>query len=87
MPMPDGSRAWYGGTTPEEIGGMESDRIGVGHWAQEGIAARGVLIDYVSYAEKRGTHTSEFDSSTLMQAQQFLYRFTLVFAALQTHQT
>lgn len=52
--MPDGTRAWYGGTTSDEISKMESDRIGVGHWAQEGIAARGVLIDYVSYAEKKG---------------------------------
>ena len=40
--------------TSEEISKGESDRIGIGHWAQEGIAARGVLIDYVSYAEKNG---------------------------------
>ena len=53
--MGDGTRAWYGGTTSDEISKGESDRIGVGHWAQEGIAARGVLIDYVSYAEKKGT--------------------------------
>jgi len=33
---------------------MKSDRIGVGHWAQEGIACRGFLIDYVSYLEKKG---------------------------------
>lgn len=66
MPMPDGSRAWYGGTTPEEIGGMESDRIGVGHWAQEGIAARGILIDYVSYAEKKGTPISEIEYCRLI---------------------
>jgi len=52
--MSDGTRKWYGGTTSDEISKMESDRIGVGHWAQEGIAARGVLIDYVSYAEKKG---------------------------------
>ncbi len=52
--MEDGTRRWYGGTTSDEISNMESDRIGVGHWAQEGIAARGVLIDYVSYAEKNG---------------------------------
>lgn len=52
--MGDGTRRWYGGTTSDEISKMESDRIGVGHWAQDGIAARGVLIDYVSYAEKNG---------------------------------
>lgn len=52
--MPDGTRRWYGGTTSDEITDGKSDRIGVGHWAQDGIAARGVLIDYVSYAEKKG---------------------------------
>lgn len=54
--MGDGSRKWYGGTSSDEISKMESDRIGIGHWAQEGIAARGFLIDYVSYAEKKGDH-------------------------------
>ncbi|OAG09723.1 uncharacterized protein CC84DRAFT_1235575 [Paraphaeosphaeria sporulosa] len=52
--QPNGKRAWYGGTTGDEISKMESDRIGIGHWAQDGIAARGFLIDYVSYAEKKG---------------------------------
>lgn len=51
---PDGRRAWYGGTTSKEITDSESDRIGVGHWAQDGIAARGFLIDYVSYAQQKG---------------------------------
>ena len=50
----DGKRTWYGGTTTDEITDDESDRIGVGHWAQDGIAARGFLIDYVSYAEQKG---------------------------------
>lgn len=52
--LADGTRRWYGGTTSDEISKGESDRIGIGHWAQDGIAARGFLIDYVSYAEKRG---------------------------------
>lgn len=50
----DGKRHWYGGTTADEILSKDSDRISVGHWAQDGIAARGFLIDYVSYAEKKG---------------------------------
>lgn len=50
----DGTRRWYGGTTSDEITSGNSDRIGIGHWAQDGIAARGFLIDYVSYAEKKG---------------------------------
>lgn len=52
--MGDGTRKWYGGTTSDEITNGESDRIAISHWAQDGIAARGVLIDYVSYAEKKG---------------------------------
>jgi hypothetical protein len=56
--MGDGTRKWYGGTSSDEISKMESDRIGIGHWAQEGIAARGFLIDYVSYAEKKGNELS-----------------------------
>ncbi|KAJ5166884.1 uncharacterized protein N7482_005665 [Penicillium canariense] len=47
-------RVFYGGTTSEEIIDTDSPRIGIGHWAKKGIAGRGVLIDYVSYAEKRG---------------------------------
>ncbi|KAL5366362.1 hypothetical protein BJX96DRAFT_160815 [Aspergillus floccosus] len=47
-------RLFYGGTTAEEIQDPNSHRIGVGHWASKGIAGRGVLIDYVSWAEKRG---------------------------------
>jgi hypothetical protein len=41
---------WYGGTTVEEIMETPSPRIGIGHWAQKGIAGRGVLIDYASWA-------------------------------------
>lgn len=54
-PGPDGkSKVFYGGTTPEEIQNTNSSRIGIGHWAKKGIAGRGVLIDYLSWAEKRG---------------------------------
>ena len=45
---------FYGGTTADEIQDKENARIGIGHWAKQGIAGRGVLIDYVTWAEKRG---------------------------------
>ncbi|KAH8704040.1 hypothetical protein BGW36DRAFT_335165 [Talaromyces proteolyticus] len=55
-PWPDHKREekklWYGGTTLEEIIETDSPRIGIGHWAKKGIAGRGVLIDYASWAEK-----------------------------------
>lgn len=57
-PAPPGSteqRLWYGGTTAAEILGGQSDRIGMGLWAKQGIAGRGVLIDYQTWAaEKKG---------------------------------
>ena len=67
--MEDGSRRWYGGTTPDEISEMKSSRIGVGHWAQDGIAARGVLIDYVSYCEKKGKSSMAHDVTTLSRSE------------------
>lgn len=45
-------KLWYGGTTVEEIMNTDSPRIGIGHWAKKGIAGRGVLIDYASWAER-----------------------------------
>ena len=59
-PLPE--RVFYGGTTAAEIQDRHSDRIGIQHWAQAGIAGRGVLIDYVSYAEKKGVNYSSFEA-------------------------
>ncbi|KAL4951680.1 hypothetical protein BDW69DRAFT_169548 [Aspergillus filifer] len=47
-------RLFYGGTTAAEIQDPKNERIGIGHWAKKGIAGRGVLIDFVSWAEKKG---------------------------------
>ncbi|CAL5871144.1 uncharacterized protein PFLUO_LOCUS5390 [Penicillium psychrofluorescens] len=47
-------RVFYGGTTAEEIQDESCSRIGIGFWAKQGIAGRGVLIDYLSYAQKKG---------------------------------
>ena len=52
---------FYGGTIAAEIQNRQSDRIGMQHWAQAGIAGRGVLIDYASYAEKKGIKYSTFE--------------------------
>ncbi|KAB8073264.1 hypothetical protein BDV29DRAFT_139250 [Aspergillus leporis] len=55
-------RVFYGGTTSEEINDRSNDRIGMQHWAREGIAGRGVLIDYASWAEKKGIKYSTFST-------------------------
>lgn len=44
-------RLFYGGVTPGEITDRSNTRIGIHHWAQEGIVGRGVLLDYVEYAK------------------------------------
>lgn len=56
QPAPDHSdgRLWYGGTTKQEIAKGESPRIGIHHWAQQGIAGRGVLLDFASWAKQKG---------------------------------
>jgi hypothetical protein len=58
----EGERVFYGGTTPEEIEDRGNTRIGLQHWAKEGIAGRGVLIDYASWAEQRGIEYSTFEA-------------------------
>lgn len=47
------TETFYNGTKGKHIGGAENDpnRCGIQHWAQHGIAGRGVLIDYWSYAK------------------------------------
>ncbi|KAI8966463.1 hypothetical protein F5Y11DRAFT_156901 [Daldinia sp. FL1419] len=58
-------RIFYGGTTKAEILDRSNDRIGTHHWAQEGITGRGVLIDYVSWAERKGIQYSTFSDHTI----------------------
>jgi hypothetical protein len=53
-------RVFYGGTTAAEIQDRNCDRIGLHHWAKKGIAGRGVLLDYASWAEKKGVEYSTF---------------------------
>ncbi|RKK13074.1 hypothetical protein BFJ65_g12324 [Fusarium oxysporum f. sp. cepae] len=67
MPREEGSkeRVFYGGTTKEEILDRTNDRIGIHHWAQEGITGRGVLIDYASWAEKNAIAYSTFSLHTI----------------------
>ena len=45
-------RVFYGGVTAADIADRSNTRIGMQHWAQEGIVGRGVLLDYVEYARE-----------------------------------
>lgn len=61
MPREEGSkeRVFYGGTTKEEILDRTNDRIGIHHWAQEGITGRSETPD------------PRFISDTVLQAVEF----------------
>ncbi|KIW35346.1 uncharacterized protein PV07_02046 [Cladophialophora immunda] len=69
QPDPTGSdpsrRVFYGGVTNKEIRDPKNHRIGLQYWAKEGICGRGVLLDYVSYAEKRGIAYSTFSDHSV----------------------
>lgn len=58
-------RVFYGGVTKQEIMDPQNHRIGLQYWAKEGICGRGVLLDYVAYAEKRGIEYSTFSDHSI----------------------
>lgn len=64
-------RIFYGGTTISEILDTNNKRIGTHHWCSEGLAGRGVLVDYASWAASQSppieystfsTHAISFDT-------------------------
>ncbi|KAF2178724.1 hypothetical protein K469DRAFT_598540 [Zopfia rhizophila CBS 207.26] len=61
-------RVFYGGTTAADIVDRSNTRIGLQYWAKEGIAGRGVLIDYASWAEKKGIEYSAFSAHEIKLA-------------------
>lgn len=66
VPSPNPSRRlFYGGVDAAEIMDRRSTRIGLQHWAKEGICGRGVLLDYAAYAEKRGIQFSSLSSHSI----------------------
>ena len=50
------SKMFYNGTMAKDIDGPEADphKCGIHHWAEHGIAGRGVLLDYWGYAKNNG---------------------------------
>jgi hypothetical protein len=51
------SETFYNGTKGKDIEGNtkeDKNKCGIHHWAEHGIAGRGVLIDYWSYAKDKG---------------------------------
>ncbi|KAH8779229.1 hypothetical protein F5882DRAFT_451534 [Hyaloscypha sp. PMI_1271] len=74
-PSTSKDRVYYGGTTKEEIMDSSNHRIGIQHWESEGIAGRGVLLDYHRWASSQSppikyscfsTHAVSFESILAM---------------------
>jgi kynurenine formamidase len=65
-PYQDGKR-YYNGTTQADITGPSANpRIGVQNMAQKGIAGRGVLLDWRSYALRKGIKYSPFEPHQIL---------------------
>jgi len=58
-------RLFYGGMTSVEIQDRNNTRIGIQHWAKEGICGRGVLLDYVEYAARHSIKYSTFSNHSI----------------------
>jgi len=57
------TQQFYNGATGDDIVGPKANhKCSIHHWAEHGIAGRGVLIDYKSYAQKQGKEYDSFDN-------------------------
>lgn len=65
VPSSSSQRLFYGGVSAAEITDRNNTRIGLQHWAKEGICGRGVLLDYVKYAERHGITYSTFSDHSI----------------------
>ncbi|KAJ4365151.1 hypothetical protein N0V83_008769 [Neocucurbitaria cava] len=65
FPVQSESRLYYGGVPAKEIMDRSSDRIGIQHWAQEGICGRAVLLDYARYAKRHEINYSCFSDHSI----------------------
>jgi kynurenine formamidase len=57
----DAAYGWYGGATHREVSATGPGRLGIEHFAQRGIVARGVLLDVPRALERDGVQLDPFD--------------------------
>ncbi|KAK9474332.1 uncharacterized protein V1510DRAFT_411969 [Dipodascopsis tothii] len=62
---PDSAAVWYGGTSAHEILDRSNARLGLHNWAKKGIAGRGVLLDYATWAAEQGISYSAFEKHAI----------------------
>ncbi|KAJ5604594.1 hypothetical protein N7510_009748 [Penicillium lagena] len=59
-------KKFYNGTTQADIHASSRTEInGLQSWCSKGLAGRGVLIDYVSYAKRRGIEVNHFSGHAI----------------------
>ncbi|KAF4334956.1 cornichon [Fusarium beomiforme] len=58
-------RLFYGGMTSGEIQDRNNTRLGIQHWAKEGICGRGVLLDYAEYAQRHSISYTTFSNHSI----------------------
>ncbi|KAL3424566.1 hypothetical protein PVAG01_03846 [Phlyctema vagabunda] len=65
------SATFYNGTTGNDIDGAEKDpnKCGIHHWAQHGIAGRGILLDYWGYVKEKGIVYDPYDHYEISYAE------------------
>ena len=58
-----GSQTFYNNTRGEDITGPKAnDKCSIHHWSEHGFAGRGVLLDYRSYAHKKGIQYDSYEA-------------------------
>ncbi len=57
----DDENGFYNGATLEEVIAPGAGRLGIEHWAERGIAGRGVLVDVVRWSLEEGESLDPFD--------------------------
>ncbi|EXF78027.1 hypothetical protein CFIO01_04373 [Colletotrichum fioriniae PJ7] len=62
--LPSGT--FYNNTKGQDIEGAASNlKCSIHHWAERGIAGRGVLLDFCSYAHARGLNFDPYDTCSI----------------------
>lgn len=56
---------FYGGVTKHDIVDVTNKRIGIHGWCDEGIAGRGILLDYKTYADAMGIVYKNFSTHAI----------------------
>ena len=64
------TQTFYNNTHGEDIIGPKANhKCSVHHWSDHGIAGRGILLDYRSYADKKGLALNSYEADRISYAE------------------